>query len=84
MRFFYFLFILLGEISPPKFERYMYCQIDLRNKITFQVEKEEDLNVTAYSALNLYSSLMQSGFSSSVVFMWYRWCSMEVVLSQCM
>lgn len=40
----------------------MYCQIDLWNKITFQVEKEEDLNVTAYSALNLYSSLMQSVF----------------------
>lgn len=40
----------------------MYCQIDLWNKITFQVEKEEDLNVTAFSALNLYSSLMQSVF----------------------
>lgn len=40
----------------------MYCQIDLWNKITFQVEKEEDLNVTAYSALNLYLSSMQSVF----------------------
>lgn len=40
----------------------MYCQIDLWNKITFQVEKEEDINVTAHSLLNLHSSLIQSVF----------------------
>lgn len=40
----------------------MYCQKDFQNKTTFQVEKEENLNVTAHSILNLYSLLMQSLF----------------------
>lgn len=57
----------------------MYCQKDSQNKTTFQVEKKEDLNVTACT-LNIKPVFLVDAvsFSSSVVAMWYKWCRMEV------